>query len=75
MGDRLAAPLPAHDGLALAVRAVAADGRIHRAAHARGHAPHQRAILADQRQGAPMVGEQRRQSLMRRVGLGDDEQP
>ena len=75
MGDGEAAlAFVAHHRLFLAVARVAADGRVNDANGPLGRAPDQREIIAHQMHLAAVVGEQGRQALMGRVGLGDDEQ-
>ena len=54
---------------------VPAERRVHDPGAAGKRIPHQRDIFAHQRARAAVVGEQVRQPPMRRVGLGDHQQP
>ena len=71
----VAARAPRDDRHLLAVMSGAREGRLDGAAPPRRHAPDERQIGPLQRPGPAVVGELRREPLMRPVVLGDDEKP
>src|ERR1700722_18079472 len=75
MGRRVPSLLLAHDGHFLAIARIAADRRDDLSRARFEAAPNDRQIFSLKRAGAAMVGEEIRQALMGRVGLGYDQSP
>ena len=75
MGDRLAPARGGDHRHALALRRVAADRRVDRPLRALGRAPGEGEIVAREIEFAAVILEEFRETGMRRVGLGDDDEP
>src|SRR5580700_8245179 len=75
MGRGVPSALPAHDRHFLPMAGIAPDRRHDLAGGRIEAAPDKRNIFALERAGAAMIGEEFGQAPMRRVGLGDDQNP